>query len=397
MFPLSDAPNPPRTPWVTYALILLNVLVFVGWTLPLSMERPAPGDPRVDAYLRVVAESLPPNVPLREVVASISLYDLFVFEHGYKPGAPELTDLMAAMFLHGGFMHLFGNMLFLWIYGDNVEHRLGRFWYLVAYLATGIAATLFFAVLSPGSLIPMVGASGAISGVLGFYFLWFPHNVVRVLVLLFPIFMRVIEVPARIVLGLYLFMDNVVPLLVGGSSGGGVAYGAHIGGFVAGVAAAWVLSRRTVEATPAEYRSAVREVPDPSRAAAAAIASGDMETAARAYFALSPQDARTALAPDEAVALAGWLGDHGHPQAAITVYERLVRQHPHGPSAAEAHVGAGTVLLRDLAQPTLAYQHFVDALRTTHDETIAARARAGLAAIVSAQKFPARRFSGSGA
>ena len=101
-------------------------------------------------------------------------------------------------------MHLFGNMLFLWIYGDNVEYRLGRLAFLLWYLATGVAATLFFAVFALDSTVPLVGASGAISGVLGFYFLWFPRNTVRLFVFLFPFFMNVVAVPARIVLGVYL-------------------------------------------------------------------------------------------------------------------------------------------------------------------------------------------------
>src|SRR5918993_1890047 len=116
MFPLSDAPNSTRTPIVTYLLIAVNVLVFLAFTLPLSGESPLRGDPRVAAYIEALRESLPTDVPLRDIVGSISAYDLFVFEHGYKPGAPETADLLAAMFLHGGFLHLLRNMLFPWIY-----------------------------------------------------------------------------------------------------------------------------------------------------------------------------------------------------------------------------------------------------------------------------------------
>ena len=99
---------------------------------------------------------LPPGVPLRAVLAEHSAYDLYVFEHGYKPAAPQLADLFYSLFLHGGFLHLFGNMLFLWIYGDNVEYRLGRLAYLLWYLATGVAATLFFALFAAG----LGGAAG---------------------------------------------------------------------------------------------------------------------------------------------------------------------------------------------------------------------------------------------
>ena len=394
MFPLSDSPNSTRTPFVTYLLIAVNVLVFLAFTLPMSGQQAAPGDPRVTAYVSALRESLPPGVSLREVIASVSVYDLFVFEHGYKPGAPGLSDMLAAMFLHGGFMHLFGNMLFLWIYGDNVEHRLGPVKYLFWYLMTGVAATLFFSMLAPGSLVPMVGASGAISGVLGFYFWWFPRNVVRVLVLLFPIFVRVVEIPARIVLGVYLFIDNVLPMLIaGGGGGGGVAHGAHIGGFVAGLAAAWVLSWREVDGTPREYRAEAREVSSPGGLVTRALQAGDMATAARAYFAMPAHQAQGALTPEQSLALGAWLAENGHAQAAVTVYQRHVRQHPQGHGVAEAHVAAGAALLGHLNQPALAYQHFADALQQQPAPQVAAAARAGMAAIASMQKFPARRFT----
>lgn len=395
MFPLSDAPNPPRTPIVTYALIAINVLVFVLVTLPMSAQAPSPADPRLAAYVSALREALPANVPIREAIASLSVYDLFVFEHGYKPGAPEWADLVAAMFLHGGFMHLFGNMLFLWIYGDNVEYRLGRWRYLAAYLLTGVAATLAFGLLAPDSRVPMVGASGAISGILGFYFLWFPSNVVRVLLLLFPFLVRIVEVPARIVLGIYLVLDNVVPILAaGGDGGGGVAHGAHIGGFVAGLAAAWLLSQRDVQSTPREYRGEARAAAPAQGIVAQALRAGDPAAAARAYFALSPRDAQSALEPQQALGLGEWLAANGHAEAAVTIFHRYLRNQPHGPLAADAHVAAGRVLLRHLDQPTTAYQHFVAALRRNPSPDVAVEARAGLAAIASTQKLPARRFVG---
>lgn len=396
MFPLSDAPNPPRTPFVTYLLIAANVLVFLAFTVPLSVQAPSPTDPRVAEYVAALRESLPANVPLRDALASLTVYDLFVFEHGYKPGAPEWADLFAAMFLHGGFMHLFGNMLFLWIYGDNVEYRLGRMAYLAAYLLTGVAATLAFGLLAPSSLIPMVGASGAISGILGFYFLWFPRNVVRVLLLFFPFLVRVVEVPARIVLGLYLFVDNILPMLVAGGDGGsGVAHGAHIGGFVAGLAIAWLLARRAVQATPDEYRG---EAPASARAPADAVSrameEGDMATAARAYFALPSRAAAGALEPHQTLALGRWLLEHRHGQAAASVFQRHIQAHPRGPGLAEAHVGAGVALLDMLDQPASAYQHFMAALHEATNTEVAAEARAGLARIGARQKLPARRFAG---
>src|SRR5690606_29843226 len=120
--------------------------------------------------------------------------------------------LLASMFMHGGFAHLAGNMLFLWIYGDNVEHRVGTLRFVGYYLVTGVAATLMHAMFFPTSGLPLVGASGAISGVLGFYYLWFPANRVHLL-LLFPFLLRV-TVPARTLLGLYIVVENIFPFIL---------------------------------------------------------------------------------------------------------------------------------------------------------------------------------------
>ncbi|MCB9764548.1 MAG: rhomboid family intramembrane serine protease [Alphaproteobacteria bacterium] len=240
--PIGDFPNPKGyVAWVTWLLIAANVAVYLLISLPLTALAPDPADPALRAYVDAVAHQLPPGVTLQDFVRQLSAYDLFVFEHGFKPGAPAVDDLFASLFLHGGLGHLAGNMLFLWIYGDNVEHRLGRVPYLLAYLLTGVCATLAFAALDPGSMVPLVGASGAISGVLGFYFLLFPRNVVKVFVALFPILFRTIHVNARIVLGVFVVIDNLLPLL--GGAGGGVAYGAHLGGFLAGLGLAWLGER----------------------------------------------------------------------------------------------------------------------------------------------------------
>jgi membrane associated rhomboid family serine protease len=319
----------------------------------------------------------------------VTAYDLFVFDHGFRPAAGEVVDLFTSMFLHGGFMHLFGNMLFLWIYGDNVEYRLGRVKYLLAYLATGAAATLFYTLLAPGSTLPLVGASGAISGVLGFYFLWFPKNVVRALVFLFPILMRVFEIPARIVLGVYLVVDNLLPMLFTiGQAGGGVAHGAHIGGFLAGLAAAWVIDRVATTATPAEYASPAEPGRPPS-AVQAAIDRGDMEAAARAYFARSTADP---LPPGSTLALGDWLADHQHSDAALVVYRRFLRDHPRDPGAAEAQLGAGLVELRR-GQLAPAYQHLRRVLEGHAAPETQARAAEALRVIAEHQKYPMRRFA----
>lgn len=251
ILPISDYPNPRGAPWMTIALIAANVLVYVLVTLPLSAQRPAPNDPLFHEYLRAIAQALPPGVSIRDIAQQTSVYDLVVFEFGFRPAAIGVVTLFTSMFLHGGLLHLAGNMLFLWIYGDNVEHRLGSLPFLVWYLLAGIAATAFQTVFNLGSQIPLVGASGAISGVLGFYFVWFPHYMVRVLVFLFPFFMGTINVPARIVLGIYLVLDNVLPFLFA-SGMAGIAHGAHIGGFIAGLAAAWIMRGRPPP-TPVRY------------------------------------------------------------------------------------------------------------------------------------------------
>ena len=242
--PLSDSPNPPGRPYVTYVLIAANLLVYLLVSFPLSSQAPDPQDPVLGAYVAYLRDALPSDVAVYRALRQASAYDLFIFAHGYKPGDPSVADLFASLFLHGGLMHLLGNMLFLWIYGDNVEYRLGRAGYLFWYLATGAAATLFFALFAGSSMTPLVGASGAISGVLGFYFVWFPRNRVRVFVMLFPFFMDVVSIPARIVLGAYLLIDNLFPFLLdAGGAGGGVAYGAHIGGFLTGMLMAVAINR----------------------------------------------------------------------------------------------------------------------------------------------------------
>ncbi|MFQ5848043.1 MAG: rhomboid family intramembrane serine protease [Candidatus Methylomirabilales bacterium] len=392
ILPLGDAPNPRGTPFLTYALILVNCAVFVLITLPLSGRAPDPNDPALWEYLRIVAPSLPRPVPVEELIRHTSAYDLFVFRYGFQPAAPHVASLFTAMFLHAGFLHLFGNMLFLWIYGDNVEHRLGRLPFLFWYLATGVAATVFHTLFALGSPLPLIGASGAISGVLGFYFVWFPRNTVRLLFVFFPFFVNVITVPARLVLGFYLLVDNLLPFLITrGMDGGGIAHGAHIGGFLAGVGVAWFMKRQEITARPHEYRRRVHPTPEsaeiPAHAIARALASGDFPDAAKMYFALAPDETRGVLMPADSLALAEWLERAGHHRAALIVYRRHLRDYPQGPGAAEAHLGAGLVHLMSLGQATPAYQHFLDALDLDPSPETAARARAALNTIAARQKF----------
>ena len=405
--PLGDEPNPRETPVVTWTLIGVNAAVFLLLTLPLSGVRPALDDPALGEYIRALYPRLSSSMALEALLQQVSAYDLVVFAHGFRPADPSVSALVTSMFLHGGFMHLAGNMLFLWIYGDNVEHRLGRWRYLAAYLGTGVLATLSHAVLDSGSNLPMVGASGAVSGVLGFYFVWFPRNRVRLWIMLFPFFMNVVHAPARLVLGVYLVVDNLLPLLAtSGGGGGGVAYGAHIGGFVGGLAlAAWSARRggharpaehaprEEVHARPAEHapREEVHARPaehaprepvidaDPSstRGIRLLIAAGEHEEAAPAYFRLSPARTERLLMPRDSLEFARWLANSEHPDAALVVYQRHLRDYPLGPYLAEAHLGAGLVQLYARNQPTAAWQHLMAVLDTDpHPETEAYARRA---------------------
>lgn len=221
MIPLRDDNPTTLQPLVTVALIIACVLVFL-WQLSLG-ERGFE-----TAVLRL---GLIPAALFGYGAASVPLI------------APPLT-VLSSMFLHGGWMHLIGNMLYLWIFGNNVEDAMGHVRFVLFYVACGIAAALAQALPHPDSTIPMIGASGAISGVLGAYLLLYPRA--RVLVLLpLGFYSRLIHLPAMVVLGFWfgLQMLNVV-LAPGGR--GGVAWGAHAGGFVAGLVLVLPFRRRGV-------------------------------------------------------------------------------------------------------------------------------------------------------
>jgi membrane associated rhomboid family serine protease len=213
MFPIGDENHGRRSmPVVTVALIALNILVFF---LELSGGQ---------AFIREWA-----FIPAR---------------FGSNPSADAVT-VLSAMFMHGGWLHLGGNMLYLWIFGDNVEDTLGPFKFLIFYLVCGVAATFAQYVVFPGSRIPNVGASGAIAGVLGAYLLMFPHARVRVLV-----YHQIVAMPALIVLGLWIVLQifsgvGSIATTSQTQETGGVAYMAHVGGFVAGFLLILVLRGRS--------------------------------------------------------------------------------------------------------------------------------------------------------
>lgn len=170
---------------------------------------------------------------------------LFIMENGVIPAVvtsfepisvyERLVPFFTSMFIHGDLFHIIGNMLFLYIFGDNVEDRMGHVKYLLFYILTGLGAAILQIIMNVNSVIPMVGASGAISGVLGAYLLYFPHARVLALVPIF-VFIQLIYIPSTIFIGLWFvmqFMSGVIT--VGGPDTGGVAFWAHVGGFIAGL------------------------------------------------------------------------------------------------------------------------------------------------------------------
>lgn len=217
MIPLYDTARTRRLPIVTWLLIILNVLVFIYE----SRMQPA----AVENFLRTWG-----LVPAQLVA---------------QPGTEWIT-ILTSMFLHGGWFHILSNMWVLFIFGDNVEERMGGGRYLVFYLLSGVAAALLQVFLLRGSSEPMIGASGAIAGVLGAYLILFPHARVASLVPILFIF-TVIQVPATLFL-LFWFVSQLFSgwLTLGGASGSGVAWWAHVGGFIFGVLAVYVFARRRI-------------------------------------------------------------------------------------------------------------------------------------------------------
>ncbi|MBI5511605.1 MAG: rhomboid family intramembrane serine protease [Deltaproteobacteria bacterium] len=383
MIPIGDEPNLRGTPVVTYILIALNVAIFVLISVPLSLQRADAGDPAVRDYLRLVAQS---GVSIRALLESLSAYDLFVFKHGFRPGAPNLVDLLTAMFLHANWMHLAGNMLFLWIFGDNVELHVGRGPYIAIYLLTGIAATALFALFSLGSQLPLVGASGAISGVLGCYFLWFPRNSVRILVWFF-LFVNVVRVPARWVLGFYLVVENLLPFVFV-ASGSSVAYGAHIGGFLGGLGCAALVNRwqaregvvrRVSRPPPGKVVAAEGAPASVPEAFAAAAERGDWSRALQIYVAM-PVPERLALRPDLVIELADSLVTGGELEAALAVLQRFIATHPKSALLPRAHLRAALIHLKRERLPA-SHQHFLTVLDLEADADEVDAARAGLAEV----------------
>jgi membrane associated rhomboid family serine protease len=240
VLPLGDLQRTQIVPYVTYALIAINVLVFL-----VELDK---GDEFTLAYAATPWE-ITHNDDLDQPVAQVVTFlvrDRFGGVHEeqrprefrqYPCPIPVRLTLLTSMFLHGSWLHLLGNMLYLWIVGDNVEEVLGPIRYLIAYLACGLVGSLAQIVVNPDSLIPTLGASGAIAGMMGAYVVWFPHNQIRVL------FFRFITVlPAVIVIGGWIALQIWLGAGSLGRAGesGGVAYLAHVGGALTGIFVAFL-------------------------------------------------------------------------------------------------------------------------------------------------------------
>lgn len=210
--PIKDDVPTVRKPILTVGLIITNVLVFL-WTYAQGFQ---------SFQMTTVQFGYIPYelVHLTELTPELS--------------APIFLTPFTSMFMHGGWMHLIGNMLFLWIYGNNVEDYFGPVKFILFYLVSGLAAIFLFTLFDPSGNIPLVGASGAIAGVMGAYMVLYPRAKVTVMIILF--FIQFVYLPAKVVLGFW-FIYQVFMSLTGNLSGGGVAWAAHVGGFLFG----WML------------------------------------------------------------------------------------------------------------------------------------------------------------
>ena len=223
MIPIRDHIATSRVPFVTYAIVAVCVLAFF-WQLSLG---PARG---------------------QQAVFALGAIPAVIFGHARLPSdivmVPALATVFTSMFLHGGWMHLIGNMLYMWIFANNVEDSMGHLRFIVFYLICGVAAVLAQALPDTQSQVPMIGASGAISGVLGAYLLLYPHARVLVMIPL-GFVLKALYLPAAAVLGFYFVLQLVMTAMTP-AGGAGVAFAAHLGGFVAGAALIPLFKHRRV-------------------------------------------------------------------------------------------------------------------------------------------------------
>ena len=262
MIPIRDINPTTRTAWLTLAIIAANVAVFLFW------EPTFAGQNRQQAFLYCNAE-IPYEISHQTTLADGGSSARQAIEEAFGAGPNEAAGLQAfldrrcpnkswlasvfvSMFLHGGWLHIAGNMLFLWVFGNNIEDRLGRLAFILLYVLGGIAATGLQVAVDPNSAVPNLGASGAIAGVLGSYLVLFPRARIQTLVLFFLITM--VELPASFVLVAWFVLQLFSGVgQMGTQVGGGVAYWAHVGGFVFGYAVTWLFFRSRGRSQPAAW------------------------------------------------------------------------------------------------------------------------------------------------
>lgn len=236
MFPLRDDNPTELFPFVTILIIVANVLV---WLLVQGGGAPDAFLNSLCAYGTIPGEITGSVLPGE----TVSLGDA-----GCTIGGLGAWTVLTSMFMHGGWMHLIGNMWFLWVFGNNIEDSMGHFRYIIFYLLCGALASVAHIMFAPGSTIPTVGASGAISGIMGAYMVLYPKVRVHTLIFLI-VYIRVIPLTALTVLGLWFALQLFSGIVQGGgigSGGGGVAFWAHIGGFIAGVVLIKLFARKTL-------------------------------------------------------------------------------------------------------------------------------------------------------
>jgi membrane associated rhomboid family serine protease len=362
LLPIGDEPNEDHFPWMNYALIAANVLVFV-------------------------------------LVQGAGRNEAVVERYAYVPASPSLTTALASMFLHGGWLHLIGNMLFLWIFGDNVEARLGSFGYLLAYLATGLVGNLVHGFSDPTSAIPSLGASGAISGVEGLYVVAFPRNRVKLLLFLFY-YANIFYVRAVWVIGLWFVLNDLAPYVLGHASAGGVAHGAHIGGLLSGVVLCFALrpffraslpvsvpaGPRLLRQRPANRSPWTLTDPygggrTPQRFAGAAAGadesdilglwrSGKREAAADAFAALLEAGAVPSIPEPDFLRLSLWLEENHRFDDARAAFEAFLHSYPSSRSGPLAHFGLGMLYARHVRNTAAAIPHLETASRFSPDAVV---------------------------
>ncbi len=239
MFPLSDPSlRTGKRPYVNVAIIGINALVFL-------YEVTSGGSDIFFFKFGLIPDELTRGTAFTSLATRTGYVDI-------TTPFPTWATLVTSMFIHGSWMHFIGNMVYLWVFGDNIEARIGHALYLVFYLAAGVTAAFAQIAIDPSSQTPTIGASGAIAGVLGAYLVLYPASRINTLVFMF--FITVIQIPAVLLLGFWIVMQFVsgVGSLGVSSQSGGVAYWAHIGGFVMGMAVFWLYKQATERRRPPE-------------------------------------------------------------------------------------------------------------------------------------------------